>query len=124
MATTTIVVTGLNVPPLTYNTIWFANAASWNSYFLQAGFSITMTVADANNYGLVKAATTVAYVSPPAPVELNYNVQTTDNNGNPQIISVPAQSFIDMLQAKILTLETDYIALKQALLAAGLITAA
>mgnify|MGYP003351717280 CR=1 FL=1 len=54
-------VQGLQVPELQDNSIWFANSAAWNNYWEQAEFTISMTVADPNNYGLVKAAATTAY---------------------------------------------------------------
>lgn len=121
MANTTITVQGLQVPTLVDNSIWFMNAAAWNSYWLQAGFNITMTVAAVGQYGLMQAANTIVFVPGAIPAPLNYQVQSTDNVGSPQMISVPDANYVNEIAAQLTALLADYVALKTALQTAGII---
>lgn len=118
-ATTTVNVTGLNVPQLVDNAYWFVNAAAWNSYWKNAEFTITFGVADTVDYGLVKAANTVAYVpsAPIAPVE--YVVQTTDALGNPQTINIFSAEYVASLAAQLAALDANFQQWKAASVAAG-----
>lgn len=107
----------LNVTPLTDNSTWFLNAASWNSYWSGQGFTTTIPQASTSAFGVVQTAASVAF-NPPS---LSVPNQVTFNIDGVQYSFVDAPSF-DSLYSAFVALQADYTTLKTALKNAGLIS--
>lgn len=123
MSTPTLVVTSLNVPPLTDNAIAFANATAWNQYWAGAGFTASVSIADTVTYGVVKSATTIAFNATILTQTLYITEQIDLGNGaGLQDFKLPLASSYDALVAAFNALQADYTALKAALKDAGLIS--
>lgn len=123
MATTPINVTGLNVPALTDNTIWFSNAADWNNYWAEAGFSANIQIADTINYGVVKAAATSVYAASVLNAADFYQMQA-DINGDGILFAIqfPTYTSYVNLWNSFHALKADYDVLRAALVSAGLVS--
>lgn len=121
---TTTITASLTVSPLPDNAVWFANAAAWNNYWETQSFFANIPIASAGTYGVVEAASTVAYNIPANIVTSYVNIQL-DVAGNGVLVPVPIpnQAVIDALAANLNSLMADYAATKLALKTAGIVTA-
>lgn len=122
MANTNLPVHGLNVPTLTDNTVWFANAASWNNYWLNATFTVVAPIADTTDYGLVKTAITTIYAPAALPVSKAYSYNI-DPNGDGNFINttVADAAYVDAILARLLALDATVQQMRTAMVNAGLI---
>jgi hypothetical protein len=120
----TPITASLTVPPLTDNTVWFANAAAWNAYWQNGAFQANIPIAGQGVYGVVQQATTQVFVLPNNIVSA-YTILQVDLTGNGILTAVPVaqQPVVDALVANLNALIADYGVLKLALKNAGLISA-
>lgn len=121
---TTTITASLTVSPLPDNAVWFANAASWNSYWATQSFSANIPIAAAGTYGVVMSAVTTAYNIPAAIVN-QYAVIQLDVKGDGNLVPVliASQASVDAITANLNALIADYSAKMLALKNAGIITA-
>lgn len=123
MADTQLPVTGLNVPALPDNAIWFANSASWTSYWGSVTFTVNAPVADTNDYGLVKAANTNVYVPSTTPVPLVTNVMLDPlGDGNFVTVKIPDADYVAAILTYLQTLDAAVKQMRIAQVIAGQIT--
>ena len=124
MPTVPINIAGFNIPPLPENDIWFANAAAWTAYWETAGLTAEIQVADNINYGVVKSASTTAYVPVPLIAADKVTVQVDVNgDGILENVDVPQNDTYLNLLASFTALKADYDILRASLVSAGLVTA-
>lgn len=123
MATTKLPVVGLNVTPLPDNKVWFANSASWTSYWKSnVTFTIDAPVADTVNYGLVKTAATTIYVPVATPDSEQYNINIDPlGNGVFVAVNVPSIAYVKALQAQVVALDAAVQQMRIAMVNAGII---
>ncbi len=118
-------IAGLVVPPLTDNTIAFANAAAWNAYWSGGTVSVTINAATTLVYGVVKKADDAIFV-PGALTDTQNVLLQLDLSGTGVFtdFQVPLTSSFNELKTAFQTLQTNYEALRTAMVAAGLINRA
>jgi hypothetical protein len=116
-------VIGFQVPALTDNDIWFANAAAWSNYWNNVTFSINVPIADTVNAGLVKAAATAVYADTGVTATKRYTLQVDlDGTGNLQNVPVPDAGSFDELKIQVEALVLAVQNMRTAMKTAGLIT--
>lgn len=93
-------------PALSDSVVWFANAAAWNNYWTACPATTSISI------------TTTTYTETAYDVSLQPYTLTVD--GVDCVLATKAM--LDSLKARVDTLNTGFIALKQAFIAAGLIT--
>lgn len=97
----------LNVTPLADNEIAFANAAAWNDYFNNLSGEVEL-----------EAITTDTYTDSPYDDTLQPHQLTVDA----QVYVFPTLDMFNSLKTQVNQLDQNYIALRGALYAAGLIS--
>jgi len=98
----------VNVTPLTDNTIWFANAAAWNTYWANITANVEIDAIDTDLY------TPVNYLTGLQP----YAFQLNDG---PVTVLATNEMFASLL-AKVNALDTAFQTMRTELATAGLIT--
>ena len=115
---TTITAIGLTVPALPDNAVAFVNAAAWNAYWQQAGFSCTIPVASLGVYGLTQTTLTASYNDPGTTPTISSTFTDTDN----VVQTVALEASFDEVKAQLAAINANYKNLKAALVAGGFIT--
>lgn len=110
----TITVTGINVPPLSDNSVAFLNAEAWNNYWLNSNFTITVPLAQAE---------TEPY-NPSVFQPVEFITEQLDLNGSGNLVpyNIPLFDSYNFLVAAVIGLQANYVNLKNALIAANIIT--
>lgn len=93
-------------PALSDSTVWFANAAAWNNYWIATPATVAISI------------TTTAYVETAYDATLQPYALNVD--GVDYLLATKAM--LDSLKARVDALNTSYVALRTALKTAGLIT--
>lgn len=99
----------LAVPALPDNQVWWANAAAWSNYWKDINVSVTFDPAVTNIYIQTAYDVNLAFVQ--------FNISGVDQ-------TVPSYAQHQSLVAAFVSLQTDYVALKTAMKAAGFISQA
>jgi len=97
----------LNVTPLVDNEIAFANAAAWNDYFNNLTGEVELD-----------AITTDVYTDSPYDTTLQPHQLTVDT----QVYIFPTLDMFNSLKTQVSQLDQNYIAMRAAMYAAGLIS--
>lgn len=121
----TDVTASIEVTPLVDNTIWFANAAAWNAYWNGQTITVILPVATTLVYGLVKTADDPLFV-PSTLNDTNNLTIPVDLLGTGVFTNfqVPLTSSFDELKIAFQTLQTNYEAMRTAMVTAGLLNRA
>lgn len=105
-----------NLPDLPDNDVWWANNAAWQAYWNNQTITVDVDAATTGERGVVLQAATTVYTAGGTGTRDYVNL-VIDGVG----YIVPLQSSFDELRTAFVALNADYMTLKTALVAAGVI---